>query len=292
MDRLWAWLLVVAAVEVAGGLAGGSIGLAETTMESETTNSTHERDSPIPSRVEELSVLDGHLAFMRGDTETEVSGDDDVTKASLSFPCSTCTSAVEEADPGQAEREGSLEEMRTTPGELLVKETSPVAAAAPLRGIKTLIVGSLIVGLLLLILSGPEEVHEEDGAFAVWRHFIAEEMIEGMFVTDELLDTKFPVFPFKVFSFWMLAGVGPMLITSGLVKIARSLKLRRQGRALPKGRRVSLRPVNVIATILSLWAMMLPAYRNTDNSGSQLLEDISVNIAWGANIAYLSLLLL
>ncbi|CDI79146.1 hypothetical protein, conserved [Eimeria acervulina] len=293
MDCLWPWLLLVAAVEVAGVLAGGSIGLAEPTTESETTSSTWQSRRPFPSTIEEeLPVLGGHPAFARVDTETALSWED-ATKASVSFPCTTCTTVADETASVQEETAGSFEVLQSNPDELPVEETSPVAAAAvPLRGLKSLILSSLLLGVLLLIVTAPDEVYNEDNALVAWRHFFAEEMIDGMFAIDDFLDAKAPVFPFKIFSFWMLAGAVPMMFVSGLVNVVQSIKRRRQGLPLLQGPRVSGLTVSLMAALLSVWVMLLPVYRSAGDYEGHLLEEVSVNIAWGVNIACLSLLLL
>ncbi|CDJ30782.1 uncharacterized protein EMH_0047460 [Eimeria mitis] len=285
MDRLLPWLLLVAAVEIAGGLAGGSIGLAAPAIEPETTSRTQESDSPAPSKDAGLSVFAGRLSSMRGDTETALSWDDDI-----SLPCTTCTTAAEDAAPVQVEAEGPPEALPSTPVEPLVKETPPVVS--PVRGLKSLILGSLVLSVLLLIMNAPDEVQNEDNALATWRHYFAEEMIDGMFALDDFLDTKVPAFPFKILSFWVLAGAAPMLFFSGLVNIARSLKKQRHGQPLRQGPRVSGFPLIIMTALLSIWMMMLPVYRDIDDDDDPLLEDVSVNLSWGINLAYLSLLLL
>ncbi|CDJ53730.1 hypothetical protein, conserved [Eimeria brunetti] len=272
MERLWQWLLLVAAVEIGGGQAGGSIGLAVTAMASETTSSTRDSDNPVPYGDAELSVLEGHHALSRGDTETALSWDDDVTKT-VSFPCSTCSTAAGETAPAKVEAEISVETVPTNTVELstgLGATGAPVAV--PLRGVKSLVSGFLLLSVLLFIINAPDEVDNEDGAFTALHHFFAEGMIDGMFAIDDLLEEKAPVFPFKIFSFWILAGAAPILFLSGLINVVHGLKRRRQRQSLP-GPRFSGLPLKLVAALLSMWVTMLPVYTNADDDDGPLLEE-------------------
>ncbi|CDJ60243.1 hypothetical protein, conserved [Eimeria maxima] len=290
MDPLWPWLLLVAAVGIVEGLVGESIGLAEPTTQSETTVRTRQGGSPIPFR-DDLPVPGGYVTFTRGNTETALIWEEDATKGEASFPCSASTPATEETASVQVDSEESLEQQPPNPEELSLKEAPSVAPASRLRGIKSLVFGSLILGVLLLVMNAPDELDSEDSALTELRHFFAEDLIDRMFAIDDFLDTKVPVFPFKILSFWILVGAAPVLFFSGLENLARNLRRHRHGQAPPRGPRVPSLPLSLLSTLLSMWVVMLPAYNNAEDDESPLLEEVSVNIAWGVNIAYMTLLL-
>ena len=290
MDPLWPWLLLVAAVGIVEGLVGESIGLAEPTTQSETTVRTRQGGSPIPFR-DDLPVPGGYVTFTRGNTETALIWEEDATKGEASFPCSASTPATEVTASVQVDSEESLEQQPPNPEELSLKEAPSVAPASRLRGIKSLVFGSLILGVLLLVMNAPDELDSEDSALTELRHFFAEDLIDRMFAIDDFLDTKVPVFPFKILSFWILVGAAPVLFFSGLENLARNLRRHRHGQAPPRGPRVPSLPLSLLSTLLSMWVVMLPAYNNAEDDESPLLEEVSVNIAWGVNIAYMTLLL-
>nr|AET50713.1 hypothetical protein [Eimeria tenella] len=162
-----------------------------------------------------------------------------------------------------------------------------MTTGSPIRGIKSLVTGSLMLGLLLILLSAPEDSDDDSHVFTRLHDSIADEIVDGLFAVDDFLEARAPIFPFWIVTFWVLTGAAPILFFSGLVDLTQSLRKRRHtpnslGNPKPTGF-----PFGFLVTSLAILALSLPANQDSDNPTHAVAMEACVNLIWGMNLVFL-----
>ncbi|CDJ70241.1 hypothetical protein, conserved [Eimeria necatrix] len=286
MNLLLTWPLLAAAAEAAGGLASGSIGLTEQTLESEVSeNSTEGYGRAFLD--DKLWLLgDSPITFTSNFGEAGLEGYD-LSASSANIHCSTCTTPVEDQHSSQPSINAQKEQAAGT--EVLAREE--MTTGSPIRGIKSLVTGSLMLGLLLILLSAPEDSDDESHILTRLHDSLADDIVDGLFAVDDFLEAHVPIFPFWIVTFWVLTGAAPILFFSGLVDLTQSLRKRRHTPNSLANSKPTGFPFGFLVTSLAILALSLPANQDSDNPTHAVAMEACVNLIWGMNLVFLLRLL-
>lgn len=172
-----------------------------------------------------------------------------------------------------------------------LKESQTAAAVYPLRGIKSLVVGSILLALALFAFTCSEDAELDSDSYDKFYSYIGEEVLRAFDELDNHIERSLPGLPLPVTTFWVLAGAAPALILSGLVDLTLSLRRRRLGKppsAAPPLRGVFLA---LLAVVIALPLVALPGNVHGHDEIQDAVVDTIGNFALGVGITGIMMML-
>ncbi|KAL8434702.1 hypothetical protein Efla_007647 [Eimeria flavescens] len=220
--------------------------------------------------------------FAAGQTKSYASEDPELSASWLNEEGSAGSFSDAADDSVSVERPQAEQEERAAGEELPADIPQPAPERPPLRGIKSIVGGSLLLALTLwLVLADSSELEGEldEGDTLV------DKFVDSWWAAEDFMDNNLPFLPVMAASRVVLLGAGPALLLSGLVDLAASLRQRRSNG--PQASTWFVKGlVLVAAASIAAIALFNAAPEPTLDDYGLLEEDfeIAANAAWGVHL--------
>ena len=172
----------------------------------------------------------------------------------------------------------------------LVGESERGETVYPLKGIKSLIIGSILLVIMFLALTSPEDLSSDSNIISKLHHLFGEGVQDLLFEADDFLEEQLSPSPFLVLTPWIILGIAPTLFLTGALRLVRTITKRRGG--VSKGMHVPVAffLISLLCLTTLPGLLLYGEFPNEDESSEYALDAVA-NYAFGMKVTALFILM-